>query len=113
MDQEAVLASARNGGTAKLEAAVSFCCLEALQNAAKHAGDDARATVRVTKSDGALHFEVVDQGRGFDLSTATLSSSGLQNMTDRIVALGGQLRIDSVPGDGTTVSGTVPISADT
>ena len=49
-----------------VEAAVYFCCLEALQNAGKHAGDDASIGVRVWEEAGALLFEVRDDGAGFD-----------------------------------------------
>ena len=51
-----------------VEAAVYFCCLEALQNAGKHAGDGAEITVEVTASDGELRFCVADDGAGFDLA---------------------------------------------
>ncbi len=48
------------------ESAVYFCCLEALQNAGKHAGDGATAFVRVWADDANLNFEVRDTGAGFD-----------------------------------------------
>ena len=53
----------------EVEAAVYFCCLEALQNAAKHAPD---ATVRIEVREDAdrLEFEVVDDGPGFDATAA-------------------------------------------
>ena len=51
---------------AEVEAAVYFCCLEALQNAGKHAGDEATASVRVWEDDTLLGFEVTDDGAGFD-----------------------------------------------
>lgn len=92
----------------ELEAAVYFCCLEALQNAAKHAGDGARTTVDLVERDGVLSFEVADDGAGFDPDTASVNA-GLQNMTDRIGALGGELRIESAPGRGTKVGGAVPV----
>ena len=92
----------------ELEAAVYFCCLEALQNAAKHAGDGATVSVQLGQVDGHVHFEVGDDGRGYD-STAVGPSAGLQNMADRIGALGGELEIDSIPGAGTKVRGAVPI----
>ena len=65
---------------AEVETAVYFCCLEALQNAGKHAGDGAKATVRLWQDDGELHFEVADDGAGFDAhgigaSRATASST--------------------------------------
>jgi signal transduction histidine kinase len=92
----------------ELEAAVYFCCLEALQNAAKHAGEGARATVALAERHEALRFEVADDGAGFDPTVAT-ASSGLQNMTDRIGALGGEVALRSAPGEGTTVSGMIPL----
>jgi signal transduction histidine kinase len=92
----------------ELEAAVYFCCLEALQNAAKHAGDGARAEMRLHQSDGSLLFEVADDGTGFDPATIT-GSAGLQNIRDRIGALGGQLRIESSPGKGTRIMGSVAV----
>ena len=94
--------------TQELEAAVYFCCLEALQNATKHAGDGAAATVRLSQSDGHLRFEVADDGVGYDAGSIG-PSAGLQNMADRVGALGGELHIESQPGAGTTVRGSVPI----
>jgi signal transduction histidine kinase len=92
----------------EIEFAVYFCCLEALQNAAKHAGDGATARVMLAALDQSLRFQVADDGCGFEPSTVE-SSAGLQNMTDRIGALGGELTITSTPGHGTTVAGAIPL----
>ena len=95
----------------EIEAAVYFCCLEALQNAGKHGGEGTSAKVTVAAGrEGALDFTVTDTGPGFDVAAAN-SSHGLQNMRDRIGALGGRLEICSAPGAGTTVRGTVPAGA--
>jgi len=91
-----------------VEATVYFCCLEALQNASKYAGGGATATVTVRQESGALLFEVVDDGAGFDAEHRR-RGVGLTNMQDRVGAIGGSLRIESVPGRGTTVSGIVPL----
>jgi signal transduction histidine kinase len=91
----------------EIEAAVYFCCLEALQNAGKHAGPEATARIEVRSGDDVLAFSVIDDGVGFNLGSAA-ESSGLQNMADRIGALGGSVEIASAPGHGTTVSGRVP-----
>ena len=91
----------------ELEAAVYFCCLEALQNAAKHAGEGAKVSVRLSQVDGHVQFEVKDDGRGYDAASVG-ASAGLQNMADRLGALGGELHIESEPGAGTTVRGSVP-----
>jgi signal transduction histidine kinase len=72
-----------------IEAAVYFCCLEALNNVAKYA-DASRATVRIARDDGWLRFEVEDDGRGFDIGSTT-HGTGLQGMADRLDALGGRI----------------------
>jgi WD40 repeat protein/energy-coupling factor transporter ATP-binding protein EcfA2 len=92
----------------EVEAAVYFCCLEALQNAAKYAGGGARATVRVGEADGLLRFEVVDTGAGFDQDAIGMGS-GMRNMLDRIDAVAGTLEISSSPGHGTSVAGSAPL----
>jgi signal transduction histidine kinase len=94
----------------QIEAAVYFCCLEALQNAAKHAGEQARAGIKLTERGQLLEFEIFDDGRGFQ-PRAHESSAGLQNMTDRIGALGGELQIQSAPGAGTQILGAIPLTS--
>jgi signal transduction histidine kinase len=94
----------------ELEAAVYFCCVEALQNAGKYAGERAKATVTVTAGGSRLRFEVSDDGRGFDPGSVN-GSAGLQNMADRIGALGGELLVESKPGTGTRVTGSVPLAS--
>jgi signal transduction histidine kinase len=90
------------------EAAVYFCCLEALQNSAKHA-PAARVSVRVWCEGDLLCFEVADDGPGFDPET-TQKGHGLANMTDRLGAIGGSVRWRSRPGEGAGVSGSVPLA---
>ena len=91
----------------EFEAAVYFCVLEALQNASKYA-EASDVTVRLWQENGDLLFSVADDGRGFDQETTPLGT-GLQNMSDRLAALGGTLDIRSRPGGGTTVSGRIPV----
>jgi signal transduction histidine kinase len=91
---------------ADVEAAVYFCCLEALQNAAKHAAAD-RVTVTLRRDGDRLAFTVTDDGRGFD-PAAVLAANGLANMRDRVDSLGGRLTWVPAAGSGTTVSGWVP-----
>jgi signal transduction histidine kinase len=92
----------------EIEAAVYFCCLEALQNVVKHAAAT-EVTIELSAVDDVLTFSVADDGGGFDRS-AILAGSGLQNMADRVEALDGTLLVTSVPGAGTTVAGTVPVT---
>ncbi len=93
----------------EVEATAYSCCLEALANAALHAGRGARATVRLWHEPGALRFEVGDDGVGFE-EDARPPGAGLTAMRDRVAALGGSLAISSEPGRGTRVSGTIPLS---
>ena len=90
------------------EAAVYFCIREALQNASKHA-PGLPVTIRLGVDDDGdvLVFDVCDQGPGFDPATV-VRGSGLQNMVDRVEALGGTL--DFVVAGGTTVRGRVPLA---
>jgi signal transduction histidine kinase len=94
----------------EIEAAVYFCCLEALQNVAKYASASSVA-IGLSDDGRALSFEVRDDGAGFDPST-TRSGTGLQGMADRLEAIGGALSISSEPGAGTTVAGRLPIGAE-
>jgi len=89
---------------AEVEATVYFCCLEAIQNASKHAGEGATLTLRLREDAGMLTFDVVDDGKGFDAQGRGLGA-GFVNMADRLGALGGSLRVESAPQRGTTVSG--------
>jgi PAS domain S-box-containing protein len=111
--RSAVSAEVRARGVTRypqeIEAAVYFCCLEALQNAEKHS--DATAVRIDLIGDGDLRFEVRDNGGGFEPALQQ-QGSGLGNMTDRVAAVGGKLRIDSVRGDGTLVAGRVPMLPD-
>jgi signal transduction histidine kinase len=90
----------------EVESAVYFCCLEALQNAAKHAGAATDVSVSLVEDD-RLRFEVRDDGAGFDIRSAR--GAGLTNMRDRVTAVGGELEVASTPGEGAVVSGSVPI----
>jgi signal transduction histidine kinase len=90
-----------------IETAVYFCCVEALQNAAKHSCAG-RAWISLDEIDGQLHFEIGDNGRGFDLATPS-RGSGLQNIRDRVDALEGTLQIHS-GAEGTRIEGSIPIA---
>lgn len=92
-----------------IEVAVYFSCLEALQNAIKHAGADASVVVRLWQEQDLLRFEVRDNGIGFEQGTIE-DRHGLVNMRDRVEAVNGELTIASLPGHGTTVRGVIPVT---
>jgi signal transduction histidine kinase len=93
--------------TPEIEAAVYFCCLEALQNAAKHA-PDASVELRIWEDSGGLLFSVSDDGPGFDAESAR-KGHGFVNMADRLGAIGGTVRWQSEPGHGAQVRGSIPL----
>jgi signal transduction histidine kinase len=94
---------------ADLETAVYFCCVEALQNAARHAPGSA-VRVSLAEADGQVVFSITDDGPGFDPAIAP-AGSGLRNMSDRLAALGGSCQVDSAPGRGTMIAGRVRLGA--
>jgi signal transduction histidine kinase len=94
-----------------IEAAVYFCCLEALQNTAKYASAS-QARICLQAQNGTLRFTVSDDGTGYD-ARHTPMGSGLRNMADRLAALGGRLEVRSAPGQGTTITGYLPVPAAT
>jgi signal transduction histidine kinase len=91
----------------ELEAAFYFVGLEAMTNAVKHApGAHIIVSLRADRQRRTVTLEVHDDGPGFDAG-ASMSASGLQNMADRVDALGGVLSVESVPGGGTWVRAEV------
>jgi signal transduction histidine kinase len=94
---------------ADTEAAIYFCCLETLQNVAKHAGRDAMADLRLWEDGGSLIFQTSDSGGGFAVGE-TPQGQGLLNMHDRLATVGGTLSVRSGVSRGTVVKGCVPIA---
>jgi signal transduction histidine kinase len=111
--EEAVPTTVEAGGVGRfpedVEATVYFSCLEALQNIAKYA-EASVATVRLRSDDGHLEFVVADDGRGFD-PEATSYGTGLQGIADRLAATGGTVEVRSAPGEGTSLTGRIPVGA--
>jgi signal transduction histidine kinase len=94
----------------EVETAAYFCCLEALQNVAKHSPEAGSASVTLHRN-GDLRFEVRDDGPGF-VTDGPNAGRGLTNMRDRIEAVGGELEIQSSPGAGTHIVGRIPVAPD-
>ena len=91
----------------EIEAAVYFSVLEALQNIGKYAEASA-IDVTLAQDDGHVRFTVTDDGRGFDPG-AIGYGTGLQGIADRLGALDGALDVRSAPGQGTEVTGRIPL----
>lgn len=76
---------------------------EALTNAVKHAGAQ-KVIVRLTADDDLFCLEVQDDGSGFNLTEAEKSVGlGLRSIRERVQCVNGELTIDSIPGEGTTL----------
>jgi signal transduction histidine kinase/uncharacterized protein YhfF len=88
-----------------IEATLYYLVAEAIANAIKHAGAT-RMTVDLGFRGGAVVGEIRDDGSG----GATLDpEGGLQGLSDRVAAVGGTLVVESPPGEGTTLSVTIPM----
>jgi signal transduction histidine kinase len=86
---------------------------EAVTNARKHASAET-ITVSIATEDGGVSVIVRDDGRGFDVSALEAPAPGhigLPAMVERAELAGGRCRIESRPGDGTTVQAWVPVGA--
>jgi signal transduction histidine kinase len=85
-----------------------YCCLEAVQNASKHAGARGPILIRLYTDADELHLDVRDDGSGFDVASVD-GGIGLENMRDRLGAVGGRVEIDSHPGQGTLIAAAAPV----
>ena len=90
-----------------IEAAVYFCCLEAMQNTAKYA-TASQIRICLQAANGTLGFTVSDNGTGYDTSSTPMGS-GQRNMADRLAALDGRLDVRSAPGQGTIITARLPL----
>jgi signal transduction histidine kinase len=88
----------------EVEATAYFVIAEALTNIAKHSGAH-EAQVKTWTEDGLLRVDVCDDGAG----GARPDGSGLVGLQDRVVSLGGHLRIESPSGGGTRIAATLPL----
>ena len=91
----------------EIEATVYFACMEALQNAVKHAHGATGVVITLTENP-RLRFEVRDDGAGFVVPTVP-NGNGLTNLRDRMAAVGGEVDVRSEIGRGTVVTGVVSV----
>ncbi len=87
-----------------VETAVYFVVSEGMTNVAKYAGASS-ATVSVRRSDGLVTVEIADDGAG---GADVAAGSGLRGLSDRVGALDGRIRLESPPGEGTTLRAEIP-----
>ena len=80
---------------------------EGLANSARHSGVDS-AVVSISVRHQRLRIQLRDAGRGFDPNVAG-SGIGLPGMAERARLIGGRLTINAAPGEGTTISISVPM----
>jgi signal transduction histidine kinase len=87
----------------ELAATIWFVCSEGVSNVLKHAAAS-KVVVEVTTGVDEILVLVEDDGRG----GADASGSGLSGLRDRVMALGGSLRIESRAGGGTRLVAALP-----
>ncbi len=90
-----------------IEAALYFCALEAIQNAAKHAGVGAHVTVDLDRDGDRVDLTIADDGVGFQPG-GKFEGMGFVTMRDRIGAVGGELEVISEPAAGVTLHVSIP-----
>ena len=91
-----------------IEVAAYFVASESLANAAKHARAS-RMEVSLATRNSSLVLSIRDDGVG---GADSSRGSGLIGLKDRVEALGGTIRIDSPPGDGTSLAVTLPLDVE-
>lgn len=92
------------------EHALARVAREALHNARRHAHAQQIHVVLETQG-GAAVLRVEDDGTGFDPTLVPPGHYGLSGMQERLLLLGGRLDVRSRPGEGTTVTATLPLRA--
>lgn len=86
---------------------------EALTNVARHAGPSAVARLTVRMRDGAVHWEVVDDGRGpVPAPVPAGGGHGIPGMRERVEVLGGRLAAGPVEGTGWRVQTVLPAATE-
>jgi signal transduction histidine kinase len=85
---------------------------ESLRNVARHAAAKAVA-VSLRQVDGGLEMAISDNGAGFDpAQNHARHGLGLASMKERVQLLGGELHVESAPGQGTTVLAWVRLNGE-
>ncbi len=88
----------------RIEVAAYYVVSESLANVSKHARASS-ASVAVSRTNGDLVVEVVDDGVG---GADSERGTGLRGLADRVEALDGRLRVWTPRGEGTRVRADIP-----
>ncbi|HEY4844597.1 MAG TPA: ATP-binding protein, partial [Candidatus Dormibacteraeota bacterium] len=80
---------------------------EALSNVSRHA-QAATCRVSLFREDGRGVLQIEDDGQGFD-TAATQTGQGMRNLRERVTTMGGELVVESVTGEGTTIKIALPL----
>lgn len=94
----------------RIEAGLYRIAQEALTNVARHA-DAKHVSVRWTTTPEGVELTIEDDGRGFDTEALSKGRFGLVGLNERARLLGGTLEVCSVPGEGTSLTITVPLES--
>ena len=82
---------------------------EALRNMVKHS-QATQAQVYLRCKEDVLECEVSDNGIGFNLNEAKNQIGlGLQSMEERVWLVGGTVRVEAAPADGTVITASIPL----
>jgi signal transduction histidine kinase len=90
-----------------IEITLYYVAREALSNVVKHAHATA-VTVTVDVDESVVRMEIADDGVGGVPTSGSAGVGGLRNITDRVLALDGEVSIDSPPGGGTKLVVRIP-----
>ncbi|MFE9560890.1 sensor histidine kinase [Streptomyces sp. NPDC006487] len=95
------------------EVALLRIAQSALANVVRHAGAG-RAEITLTFMDSSVTLDIVDDGKGFDPTSAPSGDGGfgLPAMRSRAETLSGLFTVESAPGQGTAVAVTLPLPAE-
>ena len=110
-----VVTYTQDGAAPDLPENIALCVFrvgqEALQNAIKHSGAR-HIDVHVAITGERITLSATDRGSGFDPLASNGSALGLVTMRERVELIGGQLRVDTAPGQGTTIEAVIPLPHD-
>ena len=101
------------GLTDEMRLALFRTCQEALNNARKHS-QATQVTVQLVFQEHSAKLTITDNGKGFDVKqgmtkAAEGRSLGLLSMQERAEMIGAEIKIDSEPGKGTTITVAMPL----